>query len=172
LLRRKAPNGSREHVTKHEALLAFLWFCVGITAVIVSSGFVVNSAVRLAEAAGVAKSFIGATLVAVGTSLPELSLELQAVRTKRYELALGDAIGSCMTNITLVLGAAALLNPILVDLRVFIPIIIFALFANLLFYYLIKTRKELGRKEGTILLGAYMLFLLVIASVQIMAWPV
>jgi len=170
LLRQKAPNDLvREHITKGEAFRAFLWFCIGILFVMVSSGFAVNSGVRLAEALGVAKSFIGATLIAVGTSLPELSLELQAVRKKRYGLALGDALGSCITNTTLVLGVAALLNPVIVDLRIFAPMVMFALLTYALFYYLITSRKTLGRKEGAILLGAYLLFILTISAAQVTA---
>lgn len=167
--RRKMPRDSEERVSKGEAMRAFLWFGIGIAVVLVSSGFVVESAVRLADGLGIAKSFIGATIIAVGTSLPELSLELQAIRMKRYGLALGDAIGSCMTNITLVLGVAALLNPIVLNFKVFMPIMLFALAANLVFFYFISTRRTLGRREGLALMGTYLAYLLVVAGAQLFA---
>lgn len=169
LARRRMPSDAGERVAKSEALRAFLWFGAGIAVVLVSAGFVVGSAVRLAEAFGLAKSFIGATIIALGTSLPELTLDLQALRTRRYGLALGDALGSSMTNITLVLGVAALLNPIIVNMQVFMPIVLSSLIANLILFYFISTRRALGRREGLLMVAVYLLFLLVVSGAQLLA---
>src|SRR3989338_1791818 len=79
-----------EKIPKKEALHAFLFFCLSIIVVLISSGFVVESAVSLARGFNLAESFIGATIIAIGTSLPELSIDLQALRKKHYGLALGD----------------------------------------------------------------------------------
>ncbi|MEW6721890.1 MAG: sodium:calcium antiporter [Candidatus Micrarchaeota archaeon] len=153
-------------VTKAEALNSFLRFGAGVLIVIVSSGFVVNSAVDLARLAGVAESFIGATIIAIGTSLPELSIDLQAIRKKQYGLALGDAIGSNMVNITLVLGVGAVISPIGVNLAVFVAALLFAVIANTLLLYAAAVNKGLRRFGGTVFLATYALYLAVIFILQ------
>lgn len=155
-----------KEMTKHEGLLAFLFFCAGILGVIVSAHFVVDSAVTLAETFGLAKSFIGATLIAIGTSLPELSIDLAAIRKKQYGLAIGDAIGSNMANLTLVLGVAAVMNPIVVQLEVFAAALLFAVVANMVFFYIAVVKKQFARREGLMLLGLYALYLVVILYLQ------
>ncbi|HSB46546.1 MAG TPA: sodium:calcium antiporter [Candidatus Bilamarchaeum sp.] len=167
---KRAPqeNGNNpDSVTKEEALNAFIRFGIGIVLVIVSSGFVVNSAVELAKEVGVAESFIGATIIAVGTSLPELSIDLQAIRKKQYGIALGDAIGSNMANITLVLGTAAVINPMQVHLPVFIAALLFAVIANSLLFYAAAVNKGLRKVGGAICLLAYIIYLVVIFTLQV-----
>ncbi len=134
LRKKPAAEGDGNGVTKEEALRSFILFGIGVVLVIASSGIVVESAVDLAKELGVAESFIGATIIAVGTSLPELSIDLQAIRKKRYGIALGDAIGSNMANITLVLGVGAAINPISVILPIFIAALLFAIAANVMIY--------------------------------------
>ncbi|MDD5340787.1 MAG: sodium:calcium antiporter [Candidatus ainarchaeum sp.] len=153
-------------VTKPEALKAFLLFGVGIIVVIVSSGFVVDSAVTLARLMGLAESFIGATIIALGTSLPEMSVDLQAIRKKRYGLALGDAIGSNMANITLVLGAAAVIHPITVTIPVFIAALLFAVIANMALLYAAAVNKGLRRLGGALFLLLYVVYVIVIFALQ------
>ncbi|MEW6035962.1 MAG: sodium:calcium antiporter [Candidatus Micrarchaeota archaeon] len=159
-------NGDNGEVSKKEALRAFLLFGAGVVIVIVSSGFVVNSAVALARLLGVAESFIGATIIAVGTSLPELSIDLQAIRKKHYGIALGDAIGSNMANITLVLGTAAAINPISVTLPVFIAALLFAVIANMLLLYAAAVNKKIHRLGGALFIVLYVVYLAVIFFLQ------
>ncbi len=163
---RLVGDGNGREITKHEALRYFLLFGAGVVAVIVSSNFVVDSAVKLADVAGLAKSFIGATIIAIGTSLPELSIDLQAIRKKNFGLALGDAIGSNMANLTLVLGAAATINPIYVHLGVFMAALLFAVVANMVFMYLAVVKKQFGRNEGALLLAIYAVYLVSIFYLQ------
>jgi cation:H+ antiporter len=154
-------------ITKKEALNAFLLFGVGVMVVLVSSGFVVSSAVSLARTFGIAESFIGATVIAIGTSLPELSIDLHAIRKKQYGVALGDAIGSNMANITLVLGAAAAINPIEVTLPVFIAALLFAVIANSLLLYAAAVNKGLKKMGGLLFLAVYAIYLIVAFMLQI-----
>jgi len=153
-------------VTKAKALNAFLFFGVGILAVIVSSGFVVESAVKLAKLLGIAESFIGATIIAIGTSLPELSVDLQAIRKKHYGLALGDAIGSNMVNVTLVLGTAAVINPIHVQIPVFIAALLFAVIANMVLLYVAAVNKRIARLGGALFLVTYAIYIGIIFALQ------
>jgi cation:H+ antiporter len=153
-------------VTMREGLRAFLFFAAGMVLVMVSSSLVVDSAVKLANVLGLAESFIGATLIAIGTSLPELSIDLQALRKKQYGLALGDAIGSNMANITLVLGVAAAINPISVQLSVFSAALLFAVVANVVFLYIAAVKKQFDRRDGTMMVALYALYLIVIFFLQ------
>ncbi|VVB57362.1 putative membrane protein [uncultured archaeon] len=170
VLSRKAPvedeKKDREKVSKKEALGAFLWFCVAIVVVLASAGFVVESAIKIAAELGLAESFIGATLVAIGTSLPELSVDVQAIRKKQYGLALGDAIGSNMANLTLVLGTAAAINPIIITLPVLVIALLFAIVANVLLFYVAATDKRLTRQGGLLFLGIYGIYLIAIFLAQ------
>jgi cation:H+ antiporter len=164
--KRSKIEGRKEKIGKKEALYSFLLFFAGVIVVLVSSGFVVESATKIAGSLGLAESFIGATLVAIGTSLPELSIDLQAIRKKEYGIALGDAIGSNMTNITLVLGSAAVINPIIINLPVLIIALLFAIAANMLLLYAAAMDRRLDRNGGIVFLGTYAAYLIVIFLAQ------
>jgi cation:H+ antiporter len=168
ILRKKKleDNRPRIAVPKEEALKAFLYFGVGILLVVFSSAFVVESAVELALSFGLAQSFIGATVIALGTSLPELSTALQALRKGHHGLVLGNAIGSNMTNLTLVLGSASLINPIDVHLPVFVAALLFAIVANSLLFYVGAIHKRLDKAGGIFFLFVYVLYLAVILGLQ------
>jgi len=168
LKRKKEFNARpRIEVQKKKALYAFIFFVSGIIVVIISSGFVVGSAVSLAKMLGIAQSFIGATVIAVGTSLPELGTALQALRKKYYGLVLGNAIGSNMTNITLVLGTASVINPIELHLPVFVAALIFAVVANTILFYVAGVNKGIGRIGGAIFLIVYVVYLVAIFGLQV-----
>lgn len=158
------PAGERMGLP--DGLKAFLLFGAGLVVVMISSSFVVESAVALARMANLAESFIGATLIAIGTSLPELSIDLAAIRKKHYGLAIGDAIGSNMANLTLVLGTAAALNPIVVQIKVFSVALLFAIIANMAFLYIAVAKKAFGRREGLTMLSLYALFIVAIFYLQ------
>lgn len=168
----REENNNGDKVSKDEAMKAFLFFGVGILIVIVSSGFVVESAVKLAKLLGIAESFIGATIIAIGTSLPEMSVDIQAIRKKHYGLALGDAIGSNMANLTLVLGTAAVINPIHVQIPVFIAALLFAVIANTVLLYVAGVNKKLERFGGAVFLVLYIIYIGVIFMLQFREWGV
>lgn len=153
-------------VNMHEGLHAFIFFVVGLVGVIISSSFVVDSAVSLARIAGLAESFIGATIIAIGTSLPELSVDLMALKKKQYGLALGDAIGSNMANITLVLGTAAALSPIVVQIKVFVAALLFAVVANILFFYIAAVNRKFTRNDGIMMIALYVVYIIAIFYLQ------
>ncbi|MEK6973528.1 MAG: sodium:calcium antiporter [archaeon] len=158
---------STKTVSKKEAMPAFLFFTGSMILVLISSGFVVSSAVKIAETLHLAKSVIGATIIALGTSLPELSIDLQAIRKKHYGLALGDAIGSNMTNMTLVLGTASVINNITVTLPVFIAALLFAIIANIILFYASAVDKQLDKKGGGLFLAIYLIYIITIIFLQI-----
>ncbi|MFH1786646.1 MAG: sodium:calcium antiporter [archaeon] len=167
LSKKGVKNGKAEaHVTKQEGLSAFLRFFVGIVGIIISSHFAVDSAVKLAEIAGLSQSFIGATIIAIGTSLPELSVILQAIKRKHYGIALGDALGANMINLTFVLGVASAINPITVQLSIFIAALLFAVVANMFFFYTAAVKRAFGRLDGTLMVLMYVLYVVAMFYLQ------
>lgn len=163
----KVDGNSTNGITKNEALNAFILFSASVIVVLISASFVVDSAIKIAGIFHVAESFIGATIIAIGTSLPELVIDLQAIRKKHYGLALGDAIGSNMTNITLVLGTAAVIHPIAVLLPVFVVALLFAIIANILFFYVASVNGRMQKLGGLMFLLIYAAYVITIFYLQI-----
>lgn len=167
LFKKEVNLGISEEVSKKNASYAFLYFVAGILGVLVSARFTVDSAVRIADAFSLSKSLIGATIIALGTSLPELAIDTAAVRKGNIKLALGDAVGSCMTNLTLVLGVTGLLSQSTFNITVVSSLIVFLLITNLLFWYFLETRRKLNRKEGMVFLAIYLIFLIAEFGLQV-----
>lgn len=161
---RKIEN--KEKMTKREALNSFLIFILSAGIVIASAGFVVSSAVDIATEAGLIKSFIGATVIALGTSLPELAVNIAAVRRRKVSLALGNIIGSNVMNLTLILGIGTLISPLKPNMAMVWSIIGFVILSTIVFSYFLWKGKRLSRREGGILLAIYILYLLWISGVQ------
>ena len=157
---------ANDKIDKRKALRSFLVFVGGMVVLFISSGFVVDNAVLTAESFGLARSLIGATVIALGTSLPELSTTLQAARKRRYGMAAGNIIGSNMTNITLVLGTTAVLGDVEVRLPVFVAALLFAIVANAILLYFAAVRKSMGRYTGLAFLLLYIVFIILITGLQ------
>lgn len=154
-----------EKVEAREAVVSALFFFAAIAIVVLSADAVVGSAVELAVLAGVSKTFVGATIIAAGTSFPELAVNIAGVRRKKYGLVLGNAIGSCVTNLTLVLGIAAVINPLAASLMPFTALVIFSIIINAVLWRFLE-KGRLGRADGIALLLIYLIFILAIAIIE------
>jgi len=149
---------------------------LGVGGVVISSYFIVESAVTIAEFAGVPRTLIGATIIAFGTSLPEFSLDVRAFLKGHSALAFGDIVGSCFINITLILGITLLVpalvgSPLTMNMLVFLDLVVFSLIANLLLWYFLSMGR-LSWKEGAILLFMYVLFLATsVGAIQLRLQP-
>ncbi|MFA4946347.1 MAG: hypothetical protein WC607_02275 [Candidatus Micrarchaeia archaeon] len=167
ILRREPAASSKETVSREEAVRSFLFFAGGIFVVLFSASVVVGAAVALAASAGIAESFIGATIIALGTSLPELSIVLSAFKAKRYGLGLGNVIGANMLNATLVLGAAAIISPLSVlALPVFTSVLLFAVLASVALLYAVAVGGRVGRRGGAAFLALYVIYLVATFALQ------
>ena len=136
---------------------------MGIIGVIISSYFIIESASFLALSVGVPPVIVGATVVAFGTSFPELVTSIESVNKGFIDLALGNVIGSCFINITLILGLTFLLAPLDVNVSAFSDLILVSLISNIVFGYIMQNSK-IGKKEGIVLLVIYGLFLVITLS--------
>jgi cation:H+ antiporter len=141
----------------------FLFTIIGALGVIVSAYFLVESAVFIAASVGISQQVIGATIIAFGTSLPELTLDLKSFLRGHPGLAFGDIIGSSFVNITLILGVTFFVpwlvgTPVIMDMNVFQNLMVFSIITNLFFWYFLS-REKISWKEGLIFLFMYGLFL-------------
>jgi cation:H+ antiporter len=131
---------------------------IGIAGVVACAYFVVESASFLALSAGVPPVIVGATVVAFGTSVPELATSLDSVRKGFLDLAVGNIVGSCFFNITLILGLTFLLAPLNVNISAFTDLILFSLIANIMLWYMLQNT-NVSKREGIILLAIYIIFI-------------
>ena len=137
---------------------SFLWFAVGLVVLLWSARALVIAAEAVAVEFGVSELVIGLTVVAVGTSLPELSVTLSAARHGYPEMAIGNVVGSNILNILAVLAIPALLDPRPIEVYVLWRDygMMFALTALLiLLAFAIGSRKVITRFEGLVLLAAW-----------------
>lgn len=154
-----------EKFSKVEAAKDFFIFVAAIIIVIVSAGFVVESAVKLAEVTGIFKMLIGATIIALGTSLPELAVDITAVKKGKGDLALGDILGSCVTNLTLVLGVNVLLSPFVPNMKIVSSLILFVIVVYASLIYLLL--KGFNKKHGLLFLLIYIIYVFWLVSLQL-----
>jgi len=130
--------------------------------VVVAARLVVMSAIDIASFLGIPPILIGAKLISIGTSLPELTVDLTAVRRGRAQLAVGDIIGSNLTNLTLVLGLVLVTSPFVVEMTVFTELLPFLLVTTIIFLRFL-TRGGISQMGGIILVMTYILFQAVVA---------
>lgn len=138
----------------------FVKLFFSIILVVVSSEFAVRFSIKLTELFSFSLETIGATILAVGTSLPELSVSLSAVKKKEYDLAIGNSLGSVLEQGTLLLGFLGLGSYHSIDLtklRMLAPFM-FASFAIIGFGML--KRKKINKIEGGLLLMVFILFVI------------
>jgi len=137
----------------------FLWLLLGILALLFGSRMMVEGAVNLARMVGVSELVIAITLVAFGTSLPELAASLSAAYHRKTDLAIGNVVGSNIANLLLILGLTAFVQPIAVQrAEVQLEFLVMIAFALLLMPFLRQQR--LGRPQAALFLGAYIAFIL------------
>jgi len=130
---------------------------LSMSLVIISAQLVVLSGLNIAFSLGVPPILIGAKIVAIGTSLPELTLDLIAVKRGRVHLAIGGIVGSNLTNLTLVLGLVLVSSPFAVDMTILTEILPFLLITTIVFWRFL-TKGGVSQIGGIVLLMVYILF--------------
>jgi len=126
----------------------FLTF-LGAAGVVVCSYFIVDTASYIAISIGVPRVVIGATVVAFGTSIPELATSIDATRKGHLDLALGNIVGSCFINITCILGVTLVASTLRVNMAAFSNLVMFSLITNLFLWYFLSSEKVSWR-EGAV----------------------
>lgn len=131
----------------------------GVVMIVAGSNFAVEGASNLAKALGISQRFIGLTIVAFGTSLPELVTSVSAARKHNADIAIGNIVGSNIFNILFIVGTTALITPVTFASGFVVDTLIAAAVGILLFVCVART-KELRKKAGIVMLIAYILYFL------------
>ncbi len=160
---KKRPGDVTEEVVEHlktgSIVAQVVRFGIGLGGVIIASRFLVDSAVNMAAIFRVSEAVIGLTIVAIGTSLPEIATCIIASRKGHGDLAFGNILGADLLNVLWIIGAAATANPITVSLQV----VMFS-FPCMLFFIIVmrvfaSTGRKLDRWEGFAMLALYMVYI-------------
>ena len=136
---------------------SLLFVAIGLAAVVFGGDMVVDNASLIAKTWGMSDTLVGLTIVAVGTSLPELVTSITATKKGDSGIALGNAVGSCLFNILFILGTASTLTPInavpelIIDTAILIAVTVLILIVA-------KTGKKTNRVEGILCFAAYLVY--------------
>ncbi len=141
---------------KYSLVVAFLWVIVGVSGLYFGGELLLRGALKMAEYAGLSPRVIGLTIVAVGTSIPELVTSLVAVAKKKTEILVGNLVGSNIFNIFLILGVSATIHEIPFAQEANFDVITLLLTTVLFFFFgLFFGYKVITRVEGAIMLAMY-----------------
>ena len=150
------------HISTQKALL---WFAIGLILLIVSSRGLVWGAVNIAKLAGISDLVIGLTIIAIGTSLPELAASVVSAFKNEPDIAIGNIIGSNMFNLLVVFGLPGLISPDFIDPAVLerdFPFMVGLSIALFIMAYGFKGEGRVNRVEGGLLLSGYIAYMLVL----------
>jgi cation:H+ antiporter len=149
----KPPGGGKP------SLVLVLGFILAVAGIIVASEFVITSATAIARSIGISEAVIALTLVALGTSIPEIATCVAAARRREGEIAVGNIIGADIMNICWVAGASSVANNLVLNKRqiMFMFPSMFVIVGTML--VLLRINYKLTRSKGFILLGIYLAYL-------------
>ncbi|MCP3028687.1 calcium/sodium antiporter [Halobacillus sp. A5] len=133
----------------------------GLAAIIFGGDLVVDNGTAIAYDLGMSNTLVGLTIIAIGTSLPELVTSISAALKKESGIALGNVVGSNIFNILFVLGASAFISPLAVNGKIFIDVMIMIALSLLLFLFS-RTHYKIGKSEGVVLMTMYIIYLVYI----------
>ncbi len=154
----KEVNGDFDH---HSTFKAIAMIIIGVVGLAYGGKWVVDGAVIIAKQFGLSEALIGLTVVAVGTSLPELATSAVAAYKRKADIAIGNVVGSNLFNIFWVLGLSAVIRPLPFNQILNTDILIYLLATIMLFVFCFtKKRYQLDRIEGGLFVAAYIAYII------------
>ena len=136
---------------KYHLTLAILGLCgVGV-----SSYIIIQSVIALSVTLGVHEYIISYFILALGTSLPELAVDVNALKKKEYDIAIGDIIGSCIVDASISIAIGQFLFPQAVTAELAIPTILYTICASIIVIIVVGARQKMDKKSGALLIGLY-----------------
>lgn len=157
--RTEAKDMEEEEYKTMSPLKSGVYIVIGLIGIVWGGNLVVDSASNIALTFGWSQTFIGLTIVALGTSLPELVTSVVAARKGENDLAVGNVVGSNIFNILLILGISSFITPITLDVTAVYDTIILII-ASIVVYVSAISKREIQRKEGILFLVCYLAFFL------------
>ena len=161
----KAKKTNMPEPTEEEkninVFIKILLIIIGATGIVCGGQLVVNSATKIATSLGMSEKLVGLTIVAMGTSLPELVTSVVAALKGENDIALGNVLGSNIFNMLLILGTSSLISSIVVESGLMIDFI-YLIAVTIIMFVLIfvnnKEEKKLGKIEGGLLVALYIVY--------------
>jgi len=144
----EAPKSKKYHL-----LIAV----IGFGGVTIAAYMIVNSVIVISRFLNVHEYIISFFMVAIGTSLPELAVDINALRLKHYSIAIGDIVGSCIVDSTLSIGIGQVLFPQAVTASLAVPTVLYTLLASFIVFIIIASRRKVDKKAGIIFISLYFL---------------
>ncbi len=152
----KGESSPREGEKKEKSMAMLVLFtAVGLALIVIGSSVTVDAATEIAKIIGLSERFIGLTIVALGTSLPELFTSVSAARKGKADIAIGNIVGSNVFNVLFVVGTSALITPVVFESKFIVDSIV-AVAAGLLLWIFSFRGRSLNRAEGGLLLLGYL----------------
>ena len=154
-------GGSDEDIKLVSIPISILFIVGGAIAIAIGGDMTVDAASRIAGDLGMSQTLIGLTIVSIGTSLPELVTSIVAARKNEVDMALGNAIGSNVFNIFMVLGVASAISPISIVAENIIDLCVLVVFTVCVWIFA-GTKRKIGRMEGACMVALYALYVVYI----------
>ncbi|MBR9705925.1 calcium/sodium antiporter [Candidatus Pacearchaeota archaeon] len=161
----KRTREDKERIEKRPYSLIIFYIILGLICLYFGGLWTVRGAVYIAEKLGLSQFFISATIVALGTSLPELTTSITAALKKDINLSIGTIVGSNIFNIFWILGLTAIVSPVKIPIFINLDLIILGVVTLLLFTFTFLAEKSrLERKHGILFLWLYIAYIILIIS--------
>nr|WP_313019176.1 calcium/sodium antiporter [Acetoanaerobium noterae] len=157
----KEADDEVEEIVKLPLSKSIIFSLLGLIGIVFGGDIVVKSATNIALQLGMSQTLVGLTIVAVGTSLPELVTSVTAARKGESDIAIGNIIGSGLFNIFFVLGVSATIHPIAVSSKLIFDFIILAI-VTVISHVFAYSKKEVDKKEGFALTAMYIAYMVYI----------
>ena len=155
---KKSGGATEVEKPKYSLPYSIIFILVGLAGIVIGGDLVVDSASAIAMAFGMSETLVGLTIVAIGTSLPELVTSLTALRKGENQMVIGNVIGSNIFNILFVLGASSAISAIPLNSGMLIDVILM-IFVTVLCFIFGKTQDKYDKKEGAILVALFIIYM-------------
>lgn len=155
------PSYANEASNKREWLMNISRLMAGLATIIIGGYLVVENSTKIAYTFGISETLTGLTIVAIGSSAPELIISIVAAMKKQSEMAIGNIVGSSIFNILFVLGVSSLVTPLQVTPKIYFDVLFMIVLTIVLFIFS-RTHYEIGKFEGLALAVIYVGYLIYI----------
>jgi cation:H+ antiporter len=154
----KVAENFKADVKKNSNLKIWIMIIGGLVALYLGGQWTVNNAIIVAKNFGMSEFFISATIIAIGTSLPEIITCIMAALKKDLDMVAGNIIGSNIFNILWILGITALITPVAIPTKLILDLVIL-LFVSLLLFFFVYRSKQINKTHGIIFILLYILYI-------------
>ena len=170
----KEENIFEDEIPKLQLSLgkSIIYIIIGLILLPLGSDWVVNGAVRVAKFFGISEAYIGLTIVAIGTSLPEMATSIVAAYKKNSDISIGNVVGSNIFNVFLILGISSVIRPLEFSTKNNVDVVMTVLASLILFFSLFLGKKhEVERSQGILFLLIYIIYLIFRAYIDLQNIP-